>query len=638
MQSFAKDLSRVRIRRQSGSVATLGALWLMIAVICLATIDIGNVFWQKRELQKIADLAALAGASVSSMQDCAASAQNNAFQNGAKTQEIIAECGNWNKNRTGATASDMFAVGQNPFNASRVQLSRSVPFFFVWETGANGSRVVTAKAVAWRPQQAAALTIRTTLAQINTTQSSILNALLGGLLGSNINLDVVGWNGLLGTQVNLLQFLDLLAPRLGIQAGNYDQLVNADVTVGVLLQTMVDAVQQSAGTASVALQALNQLVGATLGAPALTLRLSQLLNLQTGLDSSALNLGLNAFDLVQGFIQVGNGNSAVSAAVAVPIPGLLNLNVFAKVIEPPQMSSVGDPARAKLAPLGADRIYVRTAQVRVLASVNMPGLSILQPVDALLKTLGPAISLVNLLLGNADGYVDPVTLLSPSLAPLRLDLSLDLGGGQAYVTDYSCAAGSKKLVTNARTAAADIHLGRLGNSLTEAKNQVFGSKAPLQNAALPVLRLDCIGCDGFGKPTPQYFGGLGIKVDTPVAAKTNPQFTFDNPPRLGDSPLWQALPANNIVGSLGATVSSLNLLQTLPSDPRASPGGIQALLGVVSGVLSTLLGLLQGIVQGLLSPLLDPLLNALLKALGINLAQTEIDAQLSCGLQPQLVY
>ena len=55
MQSFASGLHRARIRRQSGSVAILGALWLMIAVICLATIDIGNVFWQKRELQKIAD-------------------------------------------------------------------------------------------------------------------------------------------------------------------------------------------------------------------------------------------------------------------------------------------------------------------------------------------------------------------------------------------------------------------------------------------------------------------------------------------------------------------------------------------------------------------------------------------------------
>ena len=153
-----------------------------------------------------------------------------------------------------------------------------------------------------------------------------------------------------------------------------------------------------------------------------------------------------------------------------------------------------------------------------------------------------------------------------------------------------------------------------------------------------MLRLDCIGCDGFGKRTPQYFGGLGIKVDTPVAENTDPQFTFDNPPRLADSPLWKALSANNIVGSLGATVSSLNLLQPLPNDPRASPGGIQALLQVVSSVLSGLLGLLQGIVQGLLSPLLDPLVNVLLKALGIDLAQTGVGAQLNCGLQAQLVY
>jgi len=624
-----------KVHRQSGSVAALGALWLMVAVICLATIDIGNVFWQKRELQKIADLAALAGASVTRMQDCTGSAQQNAAQNGAQPQELAVECGNWSKSRTGATASDMFAAGQNPFNASRVQLSRSVPFFFIWDAGGNNSRVVSAKAVAWRPQPAAALSIRTTLLQVDTTQSALLNTLLGGLLGSNIKLDALGWNGLLGTQVNLLQFLNLLAPRLGVQAGNYDQLVNADVTVGVLLQTMVDAVQQSASTASVTLQALNQLATAALGAPALTLKLSQLLNLQTGLDSSALDLGLNAFDLVQGFIQVGNGNSAASAAVAVPIAGLANLNVFAKVIEPPQMSSVGDPARAKLSPLGVDRIYVRTAQVRVLASVESPVLGgLFQTVDALLKPLSPAIALVNVLLGNLSGYAD-MTILPP---PSRLDLSLDLGGGQAYVTDYSCDAGGKKLVTNARTAAADIHLGRLGNSLDEAKSQAFGSKAPLQNSALPVLRLDCIGCDGFGKRTPQYFGGLGIKVDTPVAENTDPQFTFDNPPRLADSPLWKALSANNIVGSLGATVSSLNLLQPLPNDPRASPGGIQALLQVVSSVLSGLLGLLQGIVQGLLSPLLDPLVNVLLKALGIDLAQTGVGAQLNCGLQAQLVY
>ena len=635
MKSIAAGLASKCIRRQSGAVAILGALWLMVAVICLASIDIGNVFWQKRELQKIADLAALAGASVTLMKDCSASAQQNAVNNGGKAEEVKVECGNWSKTRTGAVANDMFVAGQDPFNASRVQLSRSVPFFFLWQASGVSSRTIEAKAIAWRAQPAAALTIRSTLLTVDTTQSAILNAVLGGLLGSNIKLDAVGWNGILGTQVNLLQFLDFLAPRVGVKVGDYDKLVNADVSVGELLQAMVEAVQQSGNTADVAVQALNQLVTAALGVPALTLKLSQLLNLQTGLDSSALDLGLNVFDLVQGAIQVGNGNSALAAAVAVPIPGLVNLNVFLKVVEPPQLSAIGDPQLAKMDPLGANRIYVRTAQVRVLVSVEAPVLGgLFQTVDALLKPLSPVIALLNVLLGNVDGYAD-MTILP---APTRIDLSLDVGGGQSYVVDYDCNAGSKKLVTNARTALADIRLGRLGNSLNEAKIQAFGTRAPVQMSALPVLRLDCIGCDGFGKRTPQYFGGLGIKVNTPVAANTDPRFTFDNPPRIADAPMWKALSAQNIVGSLSDTVSSLNVLQTLPPDSRASPGGIQALLNVVNGVLGSLLGLVQGIIKGVLSPILDPLVNILLKTLGIDLAQTEIGARMTCGAHPELVY
>ncbi|QXZ09117.1 hypothetical protein KUF54_13955 [Comamonas sp. Y33R10-2] len=635
MQSSGTGLHRARIHSQSGSVAMLGALWLMIAVICLATIDIGNVFWQKRELQKIADLAALAGASVTAMKDCSASAQQNALKNGAVSQEVKAECGNWNKTRAGATASDMFVAGQDPFNASRVQISRSVPFLFVWQATGASARTVDANAVAWRAQPAAALTIRSTLLKVDTKQSPILNAILGGLLGSSISLDAVGWNGLANTQINLLQFLDFLAPRIGLNVGDYDKLVNADVSVGVLLQVMVDAVQQSGNTASVGVQALNQLVTAALGVPAMKLKLSQLLNLQSGLDSSALDLGLNVFDLVQGAIQVGNSNSAVSAAVAVPLPGLLDLNVFLKVIEPPQLSSVGDPQLAKLDPLGPNRIYVRTAQVRLLVSVEAPVLGgLFQVIDALLKPLSPVIALLNVLLGNVDGYAD-MTILPPNT---RLDLSLDVGGGQSYVTDYDCNAGSKKLVTSTRTALADIRLGRLGNSLDEAKTQAFGTRAPVSMAPLPVVRLDCIGCDGFGKRTPQYFGGLGLLVDTPVAANTNPQFTFNDPPRLQDEPQWKALSANNIVGSLSATVQSLNVLKELTPDPRAKPGGIQALLKVVNDVLGSLLSLLQTIISGLLSPLLDPLINVLLKALGIDLAQTEVGARLTCGVHPELVY
>ena len=37
------------------------------------------------------------------------------------------------------------------------------------------------------------------------------------------------------------------------------------------------------------------------------------------------------------------------------------------------------------------------------------------------------------------------------------------------------------------------------------------------------------------------------------------------------------------------------------------------------------------VVSGLISPLLDPLLNNLLKGLGINLMNTEVGANMTCG-------
>lgn len=125
MQSFAKGLSCSRTRRQSGSVATLGALWLMVAVICLATIDIGNVFWQKRELQKIADLAALAGASGDlNNGSCAENSKINALNNGYEPNPK-ATVGRW------GVVKDKyeFLEGSYTYNACKVEVLRSVPYF-----------------------------------------------------------------------------------------------------------------------------------------------------------------------------------------------------------------------------------------------------------------------------------------------------------------------------------------------------------------------------------------------------------------------------------------------------------------------------------------------------------------------------
>ena len=60
-------------------------------------------------------------------------------------------------------------------------------------------------------------------------------------------------------------------------------------------------------------------------------------------------------------------------------------------------------------------------------------------------------------------------------------------------------------------------------------------------------------------------------------------------------------------------------------------GPLSSVLGGVGSLLDSLIGLLQGAVRTVLSPILDPLLNLLILTAGIDLAKTDVGANLSCS-------
>ena len=631
MQSFAKGLSRKLIRRQSGSVATLGALWLMVAVICLATIDIGNVFWQKRELQKIADLAALASVS-GGLTTCSSNAKNIASNNGFKSDDsILVECGNW---APGVSAKNGFKKNIDPFNAGYVLVERNVPFFFVFGSSGGGRRVF-AEAIGWRGLPAAALSIRNTILNLDTEKSILLNNVVGKLLGGNINLSVGGWKGLLDADINLLKFLDILAVKLGVNAGDYDQLLKTDVGVGILLQTAIDAVKQSGNTADVALKAVDGLAALMLGVSPFDINVGKLLNLQTGLPSSALNLGVKAFDLVQAFIQIGNSKNAIAIDVPVDLLGLAGVNVSARFIEPMQLSSIGDPNRVRINPLGPDKIYVRTAQVRVLVSIEGEK-PLVQALRGTLKaltfiTVDPVLSLVNLLFGGKPGFV--YTEFLPK--EFRLDISLDLGASSAYVTDYSCEEGGKILNTNARASVVDLRLGKMGNNFEEAKKNAFSSKNPVVVKGVPVVSLDCLGCEKIGAVSKQFYGGIGLGASAGLDKSNN--LDFPNPPKIEDDAQWRNINFSDLIGSISGLVKNLNVVEYLTADPSADGRGVSKILEMLRDLVGIILEPVGNLFANLLSPILDPIINTLLKTLGIDLISTQVGGRLSCG-NPELVY
>src|SRR5690606_5912 len=157
----------------------------------------------------------------------------------------------------------------------------------------------------------------------------------------------------------------------------------------------------------------------------------------------------NAFELAQALVQLSNHRNAAVAEVPLDIPGVGSVTLSLQVIEPPQLSAIGNLERAKADPLDPDsRIYVRTAQVRSLVSLELgSGVGTLaNTVNGTLDQLAPVTSFLNSALMDLNLVGAVVDLLGYSLCSGncpqaktsavqalgggRLDISLDAGGAE----------------------------------------------------------------------------------------------------------------------------------------------------------------------------------------------------------------
>lgn len=645
--------------RQHGAIGLMAAATLSLAlVLMLLVVDTGRLYMEQRKLQRVVDSAALEavsrGGNCLSGLSAATYAGQSAVRNGYivdGNNTLTTTCGSV---QTAASGLRAFTADATQSTAVKVTASRTVTTSFAGGVQAlfTGSAVslnttLNASAVAAQPTPTVAqLNIRSTLASINTAQSNILNPLFSGLLGGNVNLTALGWDGLLNTDINLLSYLNQLAINLNVAAGNYTQLLNTQATVTQLIQAAATVVQLNGATATV-ITALGQLQVAAINAA--PVKLGDILQLQTGTTAAGLDANLQLLQLIQGVVQLANSKSAVAATLPISVLGLANVTVRVKVIEPPQFSAIGDPARAKANPLGPDRIYVRTAQIRTMLSVNLPVLSgvtglvnaVLGLVGTLTPTLNALLSLnlvdtlnsLGCLLGAGCEQLDPKLLPSP-----QIDIALDAGGAKSYVTDYSCPTGNtgtKSLTAHTITSIADLKLGKIDPT------NAFSSAAEPTVAPLPLVDLGIVTCHkilGIGSCDAathvQYgAGGIAIKLDTSVAQNSQDLVfssgtPFATPPNLKlPSSVQSAIPSNNIVASLSNTLAGINLIvyQPLGSNPLgAIVTGVASLIGDVTNKLLP-------VVTNLLAPLLDPLLNNLLKSLGINLMDVDVGANMTCG-------
>ncbi|MFT4190288.1 MAG: hypothetical protein QM617_02060, partial [Comamonas sp.] len=530
---------------------------------------------------------------------------------------------------------------------------------------------ISAVALARSGDPLAQLNIRTTLATVSTSQSILLNALVGGLLGGSIDLSVGSWQGLVDADVSLLDYLDALAIKLGVTVGDYDTLLETDVTVGQLLEVLADVASQD-GVASLAVTALETITAQATLIQDVDLQLGDILGVSAAVPDSALDVSLGLFDLLSAIVQVGNGSSSVYAAIDADLLGLTGVTVRLKVTEPEQVSAIGSPRLIdeSLDPEDdPNRSFVRTAQVRLLLSVELSLISDLTDLlNELLTSLSSVTTFLNdvLSLDLVDGLSSILNAVGCSGTSCReyevtyvklldeLDVILDLGGGQAYVDDYDCSEDDKSLTVKAKTELAKVRVGELDLS-TEAKiAAAMSTSSDVELDPAPILSLGYVVgrpslcvlliCTGWkyktssstwvsSKSSANYIpqAALAVGLNSSVA-QTTATHTYDDPPELDEDPSYYEFSAQDIVSSLTETLDGLTI--TARSYENSILGVV---LDLTSAILTVAKSLLS-VVISLLSTLLDPLINTLLKLLGVSLANTEVGARLSCLRGAELVY
>jgi uncharacterized membrane protein len=580
---------------QRGVASVLAAFWLLVAVAALAAIDVGNVFYQRRVMQSVADMAANAGAQVVDNACSRApttafgSAGANGFNASASGNSITTTCGRWDP--TLYAGPSFYAANATPSNAVQVKVSKQVPYFFL-----GAGRVVSATGLA-QAVNVGAFTIGTTTASIDPT---IITGLLNAMLGTNINTLQISAVGYAGLAQSRIQIGDLVTAA-GV--GTVDQLLALNLTAAQLVKLMLVALQNTQvanANLSVALDALQAVVnanipgsqtiaiGAVNGATGL---------LQVGLadTQSALKATISPFDALFVVAEIAQaGKSAVSLSTNLNLLGLATASLQLQVIQPPVLA-VGEAGQT---PPGAWRTVAHTAQVRAYLKISVAG--------------GLSLPIVSTLLG-----------LTPAL---NLPISLEVAPGTAWLQSTTCAstAAASNSVVGVQPGLANVCVGDWPVNIPAAST-AFSCTQPAMLVYVP---------------TPLFPNQPLLKITTLAAipavvpAGSASALTFDG--ISGNADDYQSVNSNAAGHVLSNALAGLAASISQPNGLTVSVFGAGLLLPlqtVVAWVVSTLVSTLAPLL-GALDLILVPVLQLLGAQIGVS---TVHDISLTCG-QSQLQY
>ncbi len=681
-------------RRVRGTVIVNAVVAMLLVLVVLIGTELGYLFYMKRELQKAADLSALAGTQILKPTNCA-TASDVASTNATKNLSFLrpsqfqfkATCGTWNPATLPGPKYFSSAASAGAINALHVEITGSTALLFP-NIGGNSVRTLKVEAYAVKDTPLAVFSVGSKLVDINPAAPLISILKFVGVDPSGTC--VACYTGLAGVKITPGGLLE----KLGIP-------VAADISVAdlnallaaskVKLGDLLNAVVQLAGQDSllgVNAQLIGSLVNAGLNLDSLQVQLGSnatagglfaAINAPTG--SSALNVQLDAFDLIKTSLGVGTKDHAAQLGTGLNILGLA-VSVEARVIEPP---SIG---------IGGVETVAYNSQVRAFIQIQTkPG----ELLGALLGALGTQINLpISINVVNAFGTLKAINCdVTPYEATIQVEAPVlracmgQIPSSILWSKADVCSTSNLGSMTFVKLLGIDLLKGSVsipalnsvdsvtlpvGSTKTTDRNPLplgdtvqdlvdkllkllFGSGTdnvdPAARAATP---------DIAAKLADYYLGKAGGSVSRLRSLMEQDNMTWSRPALLGllstNMPQeWEdKVNTPSLLGGCGGNLSSTcarnALIQSLQT--RNQDGLITGLLKGLVDLVSGLLGLnpnsggtpLLSAVLGPLIELLKPLLNSiggllsnlLGDTLGLELGRTDVHLQSVSCQNSRLVY
>lgn len=429
------------------------------------------------------------------------------------------------------------------------------------------------------------------LVSVDSTQGPVLNLLLQSLLpGTTVNVSVLDWNALAGSDINL----NALITRLGLNLGISDtsQVLNTNITLAQLQLAMVQVLQADGQTA--AANALNAL---PLNVAGLTgqIRLADLLQISLPQGSLA-DIDLDVLDLVTGSAQLYNFRNVLTTptpiavnTAALGLTGVANLQLWLQVVEPPVIVC------------GPQGSSFHSSAIRIKLNVDvLQGFNTQAIINAL----------------NAAGL--GLTNITLTADALKLQLYADVARAEGTITAIDYVAGAVSF--QARPGLVNFYIGTIADSIFFNRSRVVTnadvSPVVINNLQLG-FRLNLLGVGLLDVQVPLSVTGRAAATGSPALQNFTVNAPFPQTRTASSGTVSAGTLIVDLLNNLDLEVSRGTPVVTL--NPPLLPPVVIALPAALVPILDTIVDTVEATLQSAVVPLLQPVLTALLGGLVDNL-------------------